>query len=221
MHKWVLEGHSVLVLNFYTVSEYAPCASVPEGVTKRAGTVSQRAQEDRTALRSVHPEIRMRSVCMLDAPLRLNREVGSVMQLSSATVRRRDVEEIAQNVRQVRRPWLVVAPLGLGGHIDHLTVRQAAFETVSAARLAFYEDLPYAAWNPASARQEQISQVARAELRRSALKNGQWRFVKQSWVAKYRSQVGRQDAKIIAQHARECIWIPTKGPWANVLRRLP
>jgi LmbE family N-acetylglucosaminyl deacetylase len=43
----------------------------------------------------------------------------------------------------------VYAPLGVGGHIDHLICREAVLELVrqrrlDAVRLAFYEDLPYA-----------------------------------------------------------------------------
>jgi LmbE family N-acetylglucosaminyl deacetylase len=45
------------------------------------------------------------------------------------------------------RPGLVLAPAGIGGHTDHLALREAA-RALAARRgtvLAFYEDLPYAA----------------------------------------------------------------------------
>jgi LmbE family N-acetylglucosaminyl deacetylase len=42
----------------------------------------------------------------------------------------------------------LVIPLGIGGHSDHLITRQAACDTYDSRRLIFYEDFPYAAWQP-------------------------------------------------------------------------
>ena len=39
---------------------------------------------------------------------------------------------------------LVLAPLALGGHIDHRIAREAVRNIVAAPSLGFYEDLPYA-----------------------------------------------------------------------------
>ncbi len=51
--------------------------------------------------------------------------------------------------RRSRRPWLFV-PMALGGHLDHAIVLKAILGHGRALRrffrLAFYEDLPYAAW---------------------------------------------------------------------------
>ncbi len=40
---------------------------------------------------------------------------------------------------------LVLAPLGLGNHVDHCLLRDLAVEMTNDGDLAFYEDLPYAA----------------------------------------------------------------------------
>jgi LmbE family N-acetylglucosaminyl deacetylase len=51
--------------------------------------------------------------------------------------------------RQRQRPWLFV-PMAMGGHLDHAIVLKAILGHRRALgrffRLAFYEDLPYAAW---------------------------------------------------------------------------
>lgn len=52
--------------------------------------------------------------------------------------------------------WSVLAPLGLGGHPDHLATRDAAIQSFPSERLAFYEDMPYAA----SVSEEAIADVA-------------------------------------------------------------
>ncbi len=56
-----------------------------------------------------------------------------------------------QEVRDWVARWLadhgdgwVLAPLGIGGHVDHVLVRTAACDAVRADRLVFYADLPYA-----------------------------------------------------------------------------
>lgn len=52
---------------------------------------------------------------------------------------------------ELRGPEVVLAPLGAGGHVDHVLVRAAVLGLVRAhaldpARLAFYEDMPYSAF---------------------------------------------------------------------------
>ena len=42
-------------------------------------------------------------------------------------------------------------PLGLGEHVDHLTVREAVLPLTAEMPSAFYEDMPYAATHPSAA----------------------------------------------------------------------
>ena len=58
---------------------------------------------------------------------------------------------LVDDVVRVITPWiaeadLVLAPLGLGGHVDHRLVGAAARRAVPADRLALYEDRPYACY---------------------------------------------------------------------------
>ena len=45
----------------------------------------------------------------------------------------------------------LVLPAGIGNHVDHLTVREAAMSFTKILPSAFFEDLPYAATHPSAA----------------------------------------------------------------------
>jgi LmbE family N-acetylglucosaminyl deacetylase len=47
-------------------------------------------------------------------------------------------------IRELPPTDLLLAPLGVGGHVDHLLVRRAAEQ--SGRQVAFYEEFPYAEW---------------------------------------------------------------------------
>ena len=49
------------------------------------------------------------------------------------------------------QPALVLAPQGLGGHVDHRQVIAATMEAFALAQIAFYRDTPYAIRRPDSA----------------------------------------------------------------------
>jgi LmbE family N-acetylglucosaminyl deacetylase len=49
------------------------------------------------------------------------------------------------------RPDHILAPAAIGGHVDHVIVRDAARALATSAAIAFYEDLPYAATLPLDA----------------------------------------------------------------------
>jgi LmbE family N-acetylglucosaminyl deacetylase len=48
-------------------------------------------------------------------------------------------------------PDLVIAPAAIGGHVDHVLVRDAGLAMDRRVELAFFEDLPYAALEPLAA----------------------------------------------------------------------
>ncbi|HSM14659.1 MAG TPA: PIG-L family deacetylase [Thermoanaerobaculia bacterium] len=54
------------------------------------------------------------------------------------------VERIAVELRELPPTGLLLAPLGVGGHVDHLVVRHAA--EASGREVAFYEEFPYSEW---------------------------------------------------------------------------
>ena len=81
-----------------------------------------------------------------DAPLRLGIAEEAVCAYSDEWRYDAESEPVASSLEAcVAHDSLVLAPLGLGGHIDHKIVR-AAVVSLMADRMAvaFYEDLPYA-----------------------------------------------------------------------------
>ena len=201
MRRWISVGVSVTVWNVYTRTNYGPWLAPGGDVT------TGRAFEDKSALRKVASSIETRSASLLDAPLRLQRDVSRVMQQDARAVRPCDVAQVRQLIARVKGD-LIIAPLGLGGHIDHLTVREAATETFPETRLGFYEDLPYAAWAEEAQVLECMKAVQRRPLRRRVFSTPLRQNEKLSWTLTYRSQIQREDAILIARHRPEVIWLP-------------
>jgi hypothetical protein len=201
---WTEWNLNVAVINFFTVSGFGPwCAG------KDVAAISAlREREDRRALGSISPKIRIKSLGLLDAPLRLGVPVGSVFSL--------EVDPGDARILGQRIEGTTIAPLGLGNHIDHLTIRDAAIRQGS-KNLAFYEDLPYAAWSSDAAVREcvqQVEEMARARLRPVILRRRHAIAIKRRMVSFYQSQIDRDEANLIARFASnyrggERIWVPT------------
>ena len=60
----------------------------------------------------------------------------------------RELAPLIAALRQEFQPDLVLAPQGLGGHVDHLQAIRAVGEAPGPGALAFYRDTPYAIRNP-------------------------------------------------------------------------
>ncbi len=114
----------ITVANVFTRSNYAPHA-----VTRREDVVAeiseQRRREDRRALGMIDPRIQIESAGLLDAPLRLQTNTASICNVDEASVRTCDVRLVSTVLERLYRVSAVIAPLGLGNHLDHLTVRAA------------------------------------------------------------------------------------------------
>jgi LmbE family N-acetylglucosaminyl deacetylase len=105
------------------------------------------------------------------------------------------------------RPSYLLAPLGLGCHRDHLLLQRAApsLAARAAARLAYYEDLPYAA----ALSRRQIARHARAVDRRlvpQAIPIGDALERKVGALQLYPSQIGRREIQAVRLHA----WRPLR-----------
>jgi LmbE family N-acetylglucosaminyl deacetylase len=134
-------GRPVRIVNCFTVSAYAPHSLARDVV--EVGSV--RKEEDREFASRVGPSVEVVDLGMEDAPIRLGRPVASVRRLKVGPRERMDAQKIAEALNCVA-DGMVLAPLGLGGHIDHLVAFEAAIRLARAGRtVVFYEDLPYAA----------------------------------------------------------------------------
>jgi LmbE family N-acetylglucosaminyl deacetylase len=134
-------GQPVRIVNCFTVSTYAPHSQARDAA--EVGVV--RKAEDREFASRVGSAVEVVDLEMEDAPIRLERPVAAVRRLKVGARERSDAARIAEALERVAE-GTVLAPLGLGGHIDHLVAREAAILLARTGRtVVFYEDLPYAA----------------------------------------------------------------------------
>lgn len=128
------------VLNFFTVSRYAPRSSV----TSVEEVSEVRREEDLRALRTISPRIEELSLGLLDAPLRPGIRFDQVTQLPTADLLADEyLLELSSYIQSHCQSDLLAVPLTLGNHVDHISVLRAALRS-GHCDLAFYEDLPYA-----------------------------------------------------------------------------
>ncbi len=224
LSRWSKLKVPITVVNFFTISSYAPQSSV----TAISEVSSLREKEDRLALSSINSQIRIEALCLLDAPIRLNISAASISAPENAQLQPAgEIESLTRQMQARSAYRLVLAPLALGNHVDHQAVHSAATRAYSGQRLGFYEDLPYATWTSA---EELAVRVAAAEgathvsLRPVVIGiSSEAVSRKLRVVSRYRSQINRQEAITIARHAGrygggERIWIPKHGKlWRTLL----
>jgi LmbE family N-acetylglucosaminyl deacetylase len=220
LQHWSSTGVEISVLNFFTRSGYAPYAC--EG----ADISGIRAREDRRSAGIIDSRIQILSLSLLDAPLRLPIDFGSITNPSAFAPLTCEVASFRECIRRISRNSLVLAPLGLGNHIDHRTVHCAAIAAGGRSSLGFYEDLPYAIWTCETAIRERVASAEeelRLFLRPSLLRSAGRRF-KERAVRRYQSQIDLEMASAIARYSekykgRERIWVPRHSArWRALLR---
>ncbi|MEM9553010.1 MAG: PIG-L family deacetylase [Acidobacteriota bacterium] len=116
------------------------------GVAAADAAVAARRAEDRVACEILGAEgVRWRR---LDAVYRRHPD-GPLPSLAALFDRARPVDEalvaaLAADLRALPPLRRLLVPLGVGGHLDHRTVRAAAERAFPPSSLRYYEDLPYA-----------------------------------------------------------------------------
>jgi LmbE family N-acetylglucosaminyl deacetylase len=142
-------GHTVVV-NVFTISASAYVDGDVENIT------AIRKMEDKKFLANLTPTVDAIYLDRLDAPLRLgisDEEVCNVVVYGED-----DIDHILAALGGIScSDSMLIAPLGLGNHVDHITVHLAGCKAENLGwRVAFYEDLPYGADLP----EEQVSRRA-------------------------------------------------------------
>ena len=163
MGNWLAAGHVVTILNVFSRSLYAPYSDA-EFVHEndRLSYVSaMRRREDERFVQQVVLELpkaakanlQMVDLNLKDAPLRLRCALEDVTDLAVnpedpaiGKLRKALDQRVAAGDVEA-----LVLPLGLGEHVDHLTVREAVLPLTAEMASAFYEDMPYAATHPSAA----------------------------------------------------------------------
>jgi LmbE family N-acetylglucosaminyl deacetylase len=87
---------------------------------------------------------------MLDASVRCRGAFERIFTRAGSVTAPRRLGGVLRDALRRCRPDLVLAPAGIGGHVDHLALRDAARVAAAAGgrrrlAVAFYEDVPYAA----------------------------------------------------------------------------
>lgn len=210
-------GARVTLVTCFTRSQWAPAAGggSPEQVT------ALRRSEDAAYVRRLGTDARHVPLALLDAPLR--RPGLSVFNYVGGL--EEDIAALAQQLRGLAPARLVLAPLGFGGHIDHLVTQAAALDVFGLGALAFYEDVPYSLGVPPPAMRRHATAVSPAEgppLQR--VRTG-WAFAPEVWkqaVDCYPSQFSPSERlRILEAAARrpaEYLWANARG--ARLLRAL-
>ncbi len=213
------------MLNFFTQSAYAPRSSAK--TTEEISAI--REEEDQRALAFIHRGISVTSFGLLDAPLRLDLPLGQITQEQSAEkISAEELHQLSERIQQHCTGSLVIAPLALGNHVDHIAVYKAAVNALPAHSLAFYEDLPYATWIPADALQACIESVQRttgAPLEPFVLQTKNGVRQKRHIANFYQSQITAEEADHIARYAEsygsgERLWMPASSESWKAIRLL-
>ncbi len=153
IRAWLQEGHAVEMVSCFTRSEFAPYSDA--GSVHRNDRVSfvtavrkredeeWRKQMERLA-REGAAKFSITDLNLKDAPLRLHVGTNEVFGRAADAS-----EKVVSKIRLALERSKAVAwvlPLGLGGHVDHVTARDVALSALGAEGrpVAFYEELPEA-----------------------------------------------------------------------------
>ena len=133
---WLREGHAVEVVSCFTRSEFAPYSDV--GSVHRNDRVSfvtaVRKREDEEWRKQLARErgaakFTITDLNLKDAPLRLHVGANEVFGRAADAS-----EKVASKIRralEMSKAGAWVLPLGLGGHVDHVTARDVALSALS------------------------------------------------------------------------------------------
>jgi LmbE family N-acetylglucosaminyl deacetylase len=213
LRRWAAMGVKLTVINFFTVSAYGPWSSSTD-----APTISNiRLREDRRAIALISPLIRVLDAGLCDAPLRFGVHAAEVCRRETISLLKKgEIREIGCFIQRWARSGLLIAPLSLGDHVDHIAVREAAMESADAHQLAYFEDLPYATWTSEetlTARVHEAEQRTRMILRPSIIRGEFASSMKRRRISRYQSQISPEEGAVIARFSArygdgERIWIP-------------
>ncbi len=200
----------VTVADCFTISEYAPF-----NVAHRPDVTAVRLAEDR-AFSSV-AGVSLYDLSLSDAPERLGISASAIStERPLVEIDREPMEAIALHIRQIENE-LIFVPLAIGDHIDHRIAQTAAISTGN-PRLAFYEDLPYAARVPPDTAESRAVSLG-LSLVPYSFRRDDGELWKRRCAGLYSSQIAPETAEEIAAYSRrygqgERIWVtPAARAW--------
>lgn len=228
---WLGARHTVTILNVFTRSLYAPFSDA-EFVHEndRLSYVSAiRLREDELFLQRLPEElskaaknnVRMVDLNLKDAPVRLRCTVGEVCDraVNPDDPAMEKIRKALAKQAEAGAMEALVMPVGMGRHVDHLTVRDAALSLTDGLPSAFYEDVPYSVTHPSAAgdlsalREERIARLNET-LSPVVFEGGPGVEWKRRVVGGYGSQIGDRSTDLICD-ATERLWV--NDAWSKAL----
>ena len=133
------------------VTGFALACQLDKGLTPEVDYMALRRAEDRAAA-AILSFAEVRWLDLLEAP---HRGYGAPPELFGPILPSDDVQaSLAAHLAALHtalQPELVLAPQGLGNHVDHQQVVTAVLECIPSGKIAFYRDTPYAIRQPGAA----------------------------------------------------------------------
>ena len=149
LRAWLASGATVTMVNICTRSSYAPYRAIEDARHSDVIVTNIRHEEDmvfaeRLLASSAAPAsaLTLLDLAWKDAPLRWKIEDERV--LTPTAIPAEEIESLSRQFQALVPVDLILAPLSLGGHVDHRLVHAAALRSFPTEKLIFYEDLPYA-----------------------------------------------------------------------------
>jgi LmbE family N-acetylglucosaminyl deacetylase len=147
VEAWLGQGHAVEVVSCFTRSEFAPYSDAGSlHANDRMSFVTAVRKREDEAWRKQYgvAKLTLTELNLKDAPMRLH--CGPEQVFGRAADASEKVVAKIRRAMELSKAGAVVLPLGLGGHVDHLSARDAVLSgETSGLPLAFYEELPEAA----------------------------------------------------------------------------
>lgn len=198
----LLDGRftAATVMNVFTLS-----ASSEDGDGDWRQVTAVRKREDHAFFTALSTPVAFLDLDRLDVPLRLGIPDEAVFCAHPSEPAEEEI--LASALGQVRADHLI-APLGLGGHVDHRLVHRVARDAArgGAWSVAFYEDLPYAGALTEAAIEDVLCELSAGigrGLRPQHLAcGGAGNHKLERVAAAYRSQLGPSTLELIERHGR-------------------
>jgi LmbE family N-acetylglucosaminyl deacetylase len=164
--SWLEQGHAVEIVNVFTRTAHAPYSDVDSlhenDRVSFASAVCKREDEawvKRYVGQLGRGRLALDDLNLKDAPLRLHCSADEVYTREPELTEK--VVSKLTRALQLSKADAIVLPLGVGDHVDHLTVRTAGLPADRQVfPLAFYEDQPYTAQLAESATLNEVVMAA-------------------------------------------------------------
>jgi LmbE family N-acetylglucosaminyl deacetylase len=145
IQAWLQAGHAVEVISCFTRSDFAPYSDV--GSVHKNDRVSyvtavRKREDEEWRKQSGTAKFSITDLNLKDGPLRLH--VGATEVFGRTADASEKVVSKIRRALEVSKAGAWVLPLGLGGHVDHVTARDVALSARpdEGFPVAFYEELP-------------------------------------------------------------------------------